>query len=387
VCRIDIEGSYPDPAIISKALNLHFPALESLVLPYIGYLEPTILAAPLMTSIQSLRHLQLDGLIGHSILSILSVTTSLVDLTLNVKTLDSLMDGASILTYLQHMTHLRNLQVSTWLYSPVEIPPTTTTVLLAELTHFRFEGELSQIEWFLAELVTPSLRELHISIYGYGFGIFHLPNLSKFTRVAGIVFFAARLTISGHTFKISLFAHPLSIDDPPSKTVTLETELRAPVDIAPSPMIASLEDVFLSFSYPTEFDQSSSLDVINLRRFSGEFCNVKVLRLQHGLETIVAHILRLPTVNSPEEQVYPGETTPSGTLSDGIQLTLGIVPLLEDIVVYTRTPDTYISEKERASVLALFEPFTTARRKAGRPVNVFWNTDGEVPRYFMTDLG
>jgi hypothetical protein len=391
VCRIAIKGSYMDPATISKALDLSFPALESLELHNLGSFDPTILlATPFMNSIQSLRHLQLDGTSRFPLLSqVLSATTSLVDLTLSVLTVDCLIDGASIFAHLQRMPHLRNLQVFTRFFSPAGIPPITTTALLAELTYFRFSAGCPQMERFMAGLVAPSLRELHISVFEDESDTLHVPHLSNFIRVTGFVFFAARLTISYYTFKTSLFAHPLSIDGPPSKIVTIKTSSSVRLDNAFSPMLATLEDIFISFSDSIKFDKSSPQNLIHLRRFFKEFRNVKVLRLHHGLETEVVDMLRQPNVDPLPalEEIGPDATAPSSTPTsyNTSQFTSDIFPSLEEIVVYARMPNMSIEEEERAFVLESFGPFATARHQVGRPVKVLLDADGKVPRYFMTD--
>ena len=391
VCRIANKGSYKYEhfAIISNALNSSFPALESLELHDSWKFEATVLlSSRFRTSIQSIRLLRLDGS-SPLISPVLSVTTSLVDLTLNVVTIRYLTDGASIFTHLQGLPHLRNLQVSEspkiGFYDEEMIPlPPTTTTLLAELTYFRLSAGYSEIERFVAGLAAPSLRELHISIQN-ACSILN-PNLSEFIRVAGIVFFAARLAISHQSFRTSLFAHPLSIDGPPSKIVTIETRSLARLDNAPSPMLATVEDVFLSLSDPIEFDEPFPLE--DLREFIKEFRNVKTLRLHHGLETIVADILRPPTENplpAGEEVVLDAIIPNSMSIHhSGSRFTSDILPSLEEIVVYARAPNMSIDEKEIASVLESSEHFTTARHRVGRPVKAFWNTYGKVPRYFVS---
>lgn len=260
------------------------------------------------------------------------------------------------------MPHLRNLQVSTRDFSPVEMPP-TRTILLAELTCFNLSAECAQIEWFVAGLAAPSLRKFHISVLNDNSGRLHIPHLSKLIRVAGIVFFAARLTISYRTLTTSLLAHPPT-DNPPSKIVTIKTLFMRPGsdtgDSVPSAMLAALEDIFLSISDQIKFD-ACHLDLTYLHKLFEEFCNVKVVRLHHGLETVIVDLFR--------------------------QLTMNILPSLEEIVVYTtKTPRMPIGEKDRASVLESFGPFTTARHQMGRPVKVYWSTDGEVLRYSESGL-
>jgi hypothetical protein len=151
-------------------------------------------------------------------------------------------------------------------------------------------------------------------------------------------------------------------------------------------MLTTLEDVFLCLSNPLTFDGPSLGELAPWRRFFEELRNVKVLRLHHGLEMEVAEILRYPTLNPPlpREEVDPDATTPSATpinVNRG-QFSLDILPSLEEIVVYARTSETLVCEKECASGVESFRPFATARKEGGRPVKVSWSTDGEVPRYF-----
>jgi hypothetical protein len=151
-------------------------------------------------------------------------------------------------------------------------------------------------------------------------------------------------------------------------------------------MLATVEDIFLSLSDPIGLNMPVVVDLAPLGKFFEDFRNVKVLRLHHGLEREVTDMLQY-TVDPPAQGIDPDGATPFGKLIYSRQSTLDIFPSLEEIVVYPRTPDMSISEKEHASVLDLFEPFSTARYQVGRPVKVFWDVDGKVPRYFMTDSG
>jgi hypothetical protein len=217
-----------------------------------------------------------------------------------------------------------------------------------------------------------------------------MPRLSKFIHVAGIFFFAAQLTTSGPTLTTSLFAHPHSTDWPPSELV-----IKMPLEVHPgnelSAMLATVEDIFLPFSeLVTSYGfLLGKFQDVPWRNFFEVFRNVKVLRLHHGLETEVEDILRQPTVNGspPREEVDPDATTPSDTPinGSGSQFNLDILPSLEEIVVYARTKDRSIGEKERASGIESFGPFVTARKEADLPLKVCWNTD-ELPRYY-TGMG
>ena len=377
---ISIKGSNRNSVRISKALDSSFPALESFELYEIDSYQPaTLLTTPFMSSIQSLRHLRLDSSSPILLSQILSVTTSLVDLTINVMFIDCLMNGPSIFPHLQLMPHLRNLQVSRPMISSLEHKMPHTMATLPELSHFRLSASSSEIEWLLAGLVAPSLLELHILLLGDDESCILYPNLSEFIRAAGIVFSAARLSILPPTFKTSLFARPLSIDGPASKIVTIETESIARPDIASSPILATVEDIFLSLPDPIEFDLSLPQDP--LREFFNEFRNVKVLRLHHGLETIIADMLRQPTENPLPvgEELNPDATTPTS------QYTLDILPSLEEIVVHARTPNMSTDGMESPTLLESFGPFVAARDQVGRPVKVSWDADGKIPNYFTMD--
>lgn len=293
VCSIAIRGSQKrrNAEKIIEALDLPFPVLESLELDDMTGVGHILLASSFMASIQSLRHLRLFGSWPlPSILPLLSVTTALVDLTLRADRVFCPTTGASLLTYLQYLPHLRNLQVTTfmYLYPPTTIEkPLIATVLLAELTCFRFIGECAEMDWFVAGLVLPSLREFRISITDNS-DVLRIPNLFEFIRVAGISFFGAQLAITSF-LRISLFAHPHSIDDTPSKIVTIKTQLASDPGSALSAMLTTLEDVFL-------FYEKSPFGLVPWRKFFKEFHGVKVLRLHHGLETQVAEMLRQPPV-------------------------------------------------------------------------------------------
>ena len=375
VRRISIRGSeaYIEDKSdkVFKVLDSSFPALESLELDNIFGVKRLLLSQSFMTSIRSLRRLMLDEVCFGSLYSMLSVTTSLVELTLDIDTLFLLTKGATFLTHLQSMPHLRNLRVYTQVCPTVELPP-TTSVLLPALTSFRVFGECPEIEWFASGLNTPSLREFHMHVADNGNGTLHIPYLSNFMRIARTTFFAARLSFSGQHLTTCLCAHPHSIEHPPSKTVTIMTHLLSDPGSALSAMIATLEDIFFYY-------ESKPSDLIPWRKFFEEFRTVKVLRLHHGLEKQVADMFRQPPVMSPPSgEEVDSDATTSSTINNMNQL--DIFPSLEEIMVYTRTSAS-IGEKVRATVLESFGPFATARREMGRPVKVFWNTDGEVPRY------
>jgi hypothetical protein len=343
VCRIVIKGSYRYGDKLSETLDVPFTTLESLEISGIGCTE---LAASLLPSVHSLRHLKLFRGNIETLLPVLSVTRALVDLNLGLYTIFCETNEASLLTHLQHMPQLRNLQVSTFVCS--EESPPTTTVLLAELTCLRLDVQIEEIEWFISGLAAPSLREFHISISAANESpTLHIPHLSRFIHAAGISFSEAHFYLGSNPTTF-LYARSHSIDGPPSKTVGISSVFTPRSGGLPSAILATLEDIHLSISttYPR---QPLPEDLAPWGEFFQEFRNVKVLRLSHGIEARVADILRRPTVNPPPSQE--------------------VLPSLEEIVVYA---------KPGASGLKSFVPFAAARQEVGRPVKVIWSTDGSA---------
>ena len=379
---------------ICKALDSPFPALVVLEVQNAHHEQPIFLPTSFMTSVRSLLYLRLIGARLTSLFPLLSVARALTHLTLSIDTVFCPMAGASLLAHLQHMPRLRSLEVSVRLDLANEhIENPSTTAFLPELTCFRFLGGRTETERFVAGLVTPSLRELRILVIDLVAEVSPTGQIanyvSKSIRVAGVIFLAARLSMSltsPDSPKISLFAYPHSINDPPSKKFTFNMQTAIKLGSALSATLATLEEIFLSgfdhipFYFPSLFGSW-----VPWREFFEAFRNVKVLRLHHGLEKEIANILRPPNVNSPplQGEVGPDAMTASGTPIDSNDspFTLNIFPSLEEIVVYPRTPNASIGADERASVLESFGLFAIARHQAGHPVRVSWNIDGRIPRY------
>jgi len=392
VVRIGINGPRKHYDNICKALDLHFPALTSLELHNMeGNADPILQASSLLTSIKSIQYLRLANVSLLSFLPLLSVTRTLEFLNLAVDALFWQTGGASLLTYLQSIPGLRDIRVST--QSSVSnrmIKPPITNVFLAELSFFQFSGQCTEIEWFVAGLITPSLRGLRLSVFE-PLRTLHISHLSKFLHAAGVTFFAARLTFSGfsgQTLTTSMIAYPHSTNDG-TRIVTFETPSEAHLGIALSPMLAMLGDVFLCISIPLMFPRGGPLlrDRVHWRKFFEQLRNVKVLRLHHGLEKEIADVLRQPTVNpSPaQEEVHPDAATPlSGTTMNGSRsiFDLDIFPLLEKIVVYASTSDPIDRSKFVSGVKSLWE-YAIARKQVGRPVEVLWSMNPELPKYYM----
>lgn len=272
----------------------------------------------------------------------------------------------------------------------MELRPPITTVLLAELSDFHFYGEWTEIEWFVAGLITPPLRGFRISM-AECLPIRYISHLSKFIREAGIVFRAARLSHCGFDLTISMFAPAHSINGQ-TRQATFRTPPIDFLESALSPMLATVVDVFLYESLPIPFfgPPLRRLQVAYRRCLFEEFRNVKVLRLDHRLEREFAAVLRQPTVSpfdlSVQEEVDPVVATSSGPTMNSSRsiFDLDIFPSLEKIVVYLRRSGS-IGESELVSLVKSFGEYSLARQQVGRPVKVTWSTNQGLPTFYMRD--
>ena len=95
-----------------------------------------------------------------------------------------------------------------------------------------------------------------------------------------------------------MLAHPLTVDDPPSSIVTLGM-LSVVCTGAPFAISTYIENVF--------FSSINKSDLGRLVKDLKKFRNIKVLRLYHSLEMIVANMLQQVAVNLPPAQKIPIE--------------------------------------------------------------------------------
>jgi hypothetical protein len=240
------------------------------------------------------------------------------------------------------------------------------------------------VEQLVARLATPSLQELHISLNQYdGLDDISMPHLFRFIRDAGIPFRAARVALSPPHHLLSTCTHPNVIDDPTYSAIV--PRFLAIIDGAFSDMLVVVEDVSLDLSHSFFGTQSFPVDLAPCRVIFEQLQNVKILRIQHGLETEVVNIFRQgygqPTTDLlvPEEEANLESTVPSDMPIDLGQFNLDFLRSLEEIEVYTVYPSTPIPESERASALEPFKALMAACQQAGRPVKVWWKTDRVHP--------
>jgi len=242
---------------------------------------------------------------------------------------------------------------------PVAPVNTNEIVLLAELTYFRLQGFTAPVEHLISGVAIPSLRKLHVSL-DCGHSTFHIPHLSELIRNAGIIFSAARISLSQSTFNLSLLTPSHFIDDMRFNIHSDGPFMLAEISSELSAMLATVEDVLITLLPPAELPDLVPRDVARWRGFLEQLPNVKILRVLHGLQKHVTNWFR----------------------QDDGQLRANIFPSLEGIELHTKHPHIHVLEWERASALEPFEGLVTARQQAGRPVKVYWNTGQALPPLF-----
>jgi hypothetical protein len=396
VCGIAMAVTFRSCTMIFNALDTCFPTLESLIINNMGTWEFNFPPTFLMTSTKSLRRLKI-GVRLASLPPLLSGMTALIDLTLNIDTIVCPQQDVSLLSLLQSLPWLRHLDlyVRSSRVSPIHAisaHPTKSNdiISLAELTHFRFEGSSSVVEEFVARLTTPSLQGLHAStslFRHYQIEGFQIPHLTKFIRNAGMVFLAAQLKFTFMNCNLSLSTHSHFVDDPPFTVMGNGQTSIARRSSALSTLLATVEDVLFAFRLPAIHAGLYKVDLSPWRGFFEQLPNVKILRVQHGIEREVAGMLRQgigqPTTGLlpvPDEEVANMDAAiPSDMPIDSSLLGLTFLPSLERIEVYMKSPGTPIPESERVSALKRFETLFTARRQVDRPVKVHWNADQVLP--------
>jgi hypothetical protein len=347
------------------AMNQPFPALESLELHYthISELANSLSSPPFLTApTPHLRRLKFTGSLSMLLCNILSCTTSLVDLTLSLyHVVDSSLE-IQLLAHLQDMAFLCRLDLEMTTVIFAEPPLRNKDVLLPKLTFLRLTGLIAQVEAFFAVLAAPSLRELHITPYYLPFDSESLTIcLPKFIRNVGKPFFSAQLNRSRAGINLVLSTYSHSTDDPPFIIIVNPTPPIYLMDDVFSAILATVQVVFVVSPFvavmPCMKVRSSWPSFFKL------FRNAKTLRVSHGMEQEIGYILRPDNEGS----------------------SLQLLPTLEEIELDTTTRPgtrTRIDEDELGPMVGPFKPFMDARQQAGRPVNLHWNTDWVLLKYF-----
>jgi hypothetical protein len=366
VCRIAISlpktrSSYNKKLL--AAMDRPFLALESLELRCEGIRELNFKLPFLSAQTPHLRRLKFTGYTSALLSHILSRTTFVVDLALNLDGVFFDPLGTHILSHLQDMPSLRHLELEMWDY--LVGSGEKTDVLLSKLTSFHFKGSISQLEALTAGLSAPSLMEFRIARSSspqppFSLAVSPTTHLSRFIHTVAKRFFSAQLNTPSGGIVFSMRTDPHSDDSPPFRIIASSEAFASiyPMNYMFYIPLATVQDVFLASPFQPKSDKYDSW-----RMFFTLLHNAKILRVARGIEWEVQDILR------------PGTGTSASQF----------LPALEEIELNATTPPgtpSRIDENELVSVLDLFKTFADARQQEGHPVRVRWNTDRVVPTYF-----
>jgi hypothetical protein len=349
------------------AMNQPFPSLKSLELRWQGVIE--LPSPPPFLTVKP-PHLQSLKFVGNvtDLSRLLPYTTSLVDLTLS---LDSIIFfsplDTQLLVPLQVLSSLRYLKVDTSDADMLDHPAASEDVLLPTLTSFSYSGSMQLLEPLMAGLAAPSLQELRISVYPRA--ILPPTHLTSFICNSGRRVFSAQLNTLGREINLIMSIHSHSTDDPPFKIIANGMYSIQMMGDLFSEILATVEDIFIaspfcleSLALPFFLEELASpiQDTFSSNTIFTPFRSARIIRVSPGIESVVGEMFRDKAI-SPD-----------------------LLPALEEIELNSTTASRIPIriDKEVASVLEPFQPFVDARRRAGHPVKVHWNTDRVLPDYF-----
>ncbi|KAF8484017.1 hypothetical protein DFH94DRAFT_820681 [Russula ochroleuca] len=349
VRRISFEGTDANFDKFFKATNCPFPLLESLSLRFKHCSHPkipdTFLRGPDLSDLH-LRRLKMKLVSLTSVSGFLLSVTALTHLTLLINTPFSPSSGTSLLTCLQGMPSLRCLDL-TITYKSRPSPPTPKDVVpLSKLSSFHYVGRCVNLDFLMAGISAPSLRDVNIRFFNEIWPpTVHLP---RFINEMEECYHAVHVSFKNGDFHLSLLTQSECINrcKPCFKLgpfLKCSSESIIQISGALSMKFTTVEELRFAFDvYDNVFEI-----FIAWRRFLQRFPRVKAIRTERANNYSIAHILHQDHGN-PDE--------------------LSFLPVLEEIDLGEKP----IDESQYGSQLAAFEPFLSARKQAGRQVNVFF---------------
>ena len=352
VREITFEGwSGADFGNFIRATNYHFPALESLVLgvPNGNELDipATFLRGPDQLNLR-LRRLRLCGASLPSVSGLLLSATALTDLTLKVSSNAAVIDSLQaslLLTCLQGMQCLRSLDLTTPYYPKDYWPQLSTPkdiVPLSKLTRFHYSGPAISLNNLMSGLSAPSLQDSRF-VFCVQFPLFYLSRVIDNLREE---FRSVSVTFDIQYFHLLSSIHLGRVDHFKPSFRFIANFSPDSINSTPSTKLAMVEELALFF--PT-LNITQWQQVSLLREFLRQFRSVRVLRVDP----------------------FMGEVALSLQQDDGDV----ILPVLEEIEcsISRSSRYSYSDEEYRrraTEAIAAFEPFVSARERAGCLVKV-----------------
>jgi hypothetical protein len=368
---ITFAGLKAEFARFFKVTKRPFPILERLELRY-GDTSPLGLPAKFLGgSTPRLKRLQLSCVVFSSIAQILSSATALIELALETDTAFGPSPEESLPAYLQAMSCLcrLRLRILRWPTGGLKLEQPTNpegAVPLTKLKNLQYNGPSVALNALLGRLAAPSLQGLCIGLDDeVASPVSHLSPVSRFIDDVDKTFHSAQLVLCEEIFRISLlteledstligrraphFNLKFNSKSFPESIMRMSNVL--------STKLATVKQLLITFKKGRGISWN---DVAMWQRFLRLFCSVKVLRLERDAVLDIANCLE-------------------PTYGDSVLASRGFLPSLEVIELCAK--ENYSLESEsvsRSAELSAFRPFASARKQAGRPIEVNMKTRFEA---------
>ena len=346
VREISVEGTTALFDKFFRATNCTFPVLESLVLrPKYGEeltIPDTFLGGPDLSHLH-LRYIRLARISLSSVSRLLLSTSTLIELSLQIDNAFGTSVETPLLACLQGMPLLCRLYlfISSSHLESTSLPSTLKDIVpLSNLTNFAYFGHCVMLDALVAGLSAPFLQSLRIEFNGENLSpIVHLSRFINETEER-----CNALHISFHEWALRLSVRTHSNHDwlrfrfRPAPRQSAESIMQ--ISDALSTKLTTIKELCITFS------RTAAEDDIPWCRFHQQFPNVKLIRTEGRNCSCIARTL----------------------LQDQHVDDVAFFPALEKIEL---GEDKMGSQESRSEPeLAAFDPFISARQRAGRPVNV-----------------
>lgn len=352
---ITLIGSTTDLGQLFRATNC--PALESLELrDNRGTLK--IPATFLQETELKLRTLKLHDVSLPSISRLLSSASTLafLSLVINAK-LDPLPEMSLLLSHLQGLPcllcldlEIKKVNMDNFIDNQVPITEPKDKFRLPKLTSFHYRGHSSYFNNLVAGFESSSPSPWEVDICLYDEIPLPIPQLAQFIDI-GEHYHTVKLVLDRKYFLFTI----LGLSQSPHfkfRTTYFPTSIMQ-MNSAFFKKLSTIQELVVVANYELK-------DIALWLRFLLQFPSIKALRLNSQNRFLVACALRALAAALGQDN------GPSN---------LGVCPSLKEIELCT---DSYLTAEERATQLAAFEPFISARAQAGVRVNVFWSPSRKV---------
>ncbi|KAF8491526.1 hypothetical protein F5888DRAFT_1736089 [Russula emetica] len=337
-----------------KATRCSFPTLEVLSLRHRHDEELKIPAGFLKGSNLCLQTLTLHYISLMSISRLLSSSTALTFLSLGINTKSSQLPIMSLLVYLQGIPFLSHLDLEINRFvDDLAHPTRNENFPLSRLTCFRHRGPSAFLSILVAGFSAPSLCNATICLRDAS-SFSQIPHLLRFIGRLGKDYLIFKVVLNEYYLHLTLLGRKeyvghrapcfeLNAIRSPQLSIREWIMQMFEMSSAFSVKLSTVEELYIAFQDGAD----KSEDVLPWRKYLLQFSSLKALRT-HGTD-----FLRIASALHQDQ---------------GRSTNLILLPSLEDIELYMAS--YFTTETQRASELAAFQPFVSARQQAGRPVKI-----------------